>query len=285
MKRWKKIVIGFAVIAFLTIASSAILWLSGNSNPDFVLPTPSMPEPNAYDYFAWAGHDTESDEQIRTAVTAGNRYPAARSRQILDDHARAIQWAREGLSYEYREPPIRKADQRNWSAYYYQSIGYLFRIEANLFLRKGDTQVAANCYLDAFEIAVMSTRGADFGSYMAAEIMQQDYRKLIAGLIAKMTANSAISVVERLQDILAKHATFADLLQEDKASRQWELLEMFRDRDWAGKLMIEDVMSKIGRVDLDFRIRKFKTIIAGKRRIFAECTEGYDRSIAEANGP
>src|SRR3954467_14992861 len=101
----------FAVLAGLSIVFLLlVLWNVCAPMPPVTVPTPILPHPNAYDFYAQAGTVMVAGMDVRDATAAqpsAHECTMAEKADLVAQNESTLQIARKGFFYPYLQPPVR----------------------------------------------------------------------------------------------------------------------------------------------------------------------------------
>ena len=259
-----------------------------NRLPDVQIPTPTMPSPNAFDYFVKAGKAIKDDKAIGNAVStnpaSGQKvYSLAEKEKLVAENSEAISLLHQGFAYPYLNPPARS---------FYTLFPYYakFRSVARLLSLKGQTEAANRDYtsatqswLDAVQIGLMVPRGSGLIGDLVGIACEAIGRKPLWQNVNHLTPNQTKLVLRRLISLEEKRVLYTATLQEEKWAMQAGLIEIFQP-NWKPTLDEED--KEAGRTVEQTRLgTQFMTTVIGKGRILNNTTDYMDQCIANASKP
>lgn len=247
----------------LPLALGLILWFRAlDQNPSITVPNPTMPMPNARDYY------------LRAAGAA--------------DLGQKISLLHQGFQYPFQELPVRSFN----AAYpHYQGLRGLARVlaaDAQARAARGDWNGAINNDLDAVQLGETMPRGGPIIGMLVGVACQSIGQKQAWKSVGHLNASQARTAAQRLSRIRLLHLPYADTLQEEKWAGQAGLLEVMRRPDWSGALAADIFPTPPGSAGnnspgqwvIATRIR-----LTGKRGILENYTNSIDQQIAAARRP
>ncbi|HLK58534.1 MAG TPA: hypothetical protein VKU00_18335, partial [Chthonomonadaceae bacterium] len=150
----KKVMGGCCILSFGIVLVLLIWFQIGSRVPRINIPTPTMPSPNAFDFFNSASAQLQDGSKIDDAISLRPRatYTLADKEGFLSDNAAALQTLRQGFAYDYMNPPARS--YTTLFPYYakFRSIARLLKLEGQVKAEKGDWSGAVNSDLDAVKL-------------------------------------------------------------------------------------------------------------------------------------
>lgn len=213
------------------------VWLMSSQTPPAVrIPTPTMPNPNAFDTFQAAASQLLDSKKIDNVVSSpeaakssGHPMTALAERErLIAENSGALATLRSGLDQAYETPPLRSS--QTVLPYYakFRGLARFLAVDAGVHADRGDYGGAARSYLDAVEMGTQIPHGATvIGAYVGIAC-QAIGRKRVWPLIDHLNAAQAGSAARRLEKIGQLQFSPADTLQEEQWFGQASLLEMFR---------------------------------------------------------
>jgi len=177
-----------------------------------VVPTPIMPNPNAYDFYVRAGKALYDLEDINPA-----RPPASKQQQLAQwqravrSNQKTLQLVRQGLQYEYRELPERSfwANAERMAQFSrFRNLCQLLQIQGDL----GSSAQVADSYLDIVKIGSDMAQGGPttsaelgyaiepMGQHRLWRCLPQLNRDELAHAEGRLESISRVSLTKTLQD-------------------------------------------------------------------------------------
>ncbi|HZO87573.1 MAG TPA: hypothetical protein VFB38_04480 [Chthonomonadaceae bacterium] len=230
-------------------------WQYVNADPDIPVPTPTMPKPNAFDFYRTAGMNLRDDDQIGVALS--NRrpqadkaveqpqsahkgperpqdhiYSLAEKEALVRENASALLVLRQGLAYPYQEPPARSLNAVFPHLAKYRSLARLLALEAQTKAARGDWAGAVRSDLDAIEMGEQIPHGGILIGKLVGIACEAIGRKPLWKAIDHLNAGQARATARRLERIRGLHVPIAETLKEEKWFTLAGLQEAFRHPDW-----------------------------------------------------
>jgi len=281
------------------LALGAFFWFRAlDQNPTVSIPTPTMPTPNARDYYVAAANAVVDDAKIEAArapqnpagqSTGGQPPPSlADKEKLVAENAGAVQLLHRGFQYPYQEPPSRSFTTMFPHYAKIRALARFLSLEAQVDAEKGDVGGAMSASLDAIQMGERLPHGGPLIGMLVGVACQAIGRKQAWRLVDGLDAAQARAAARRLEIIRTGHVPFADTLQEEEWMGQAGFLELMRRPDWAGELanvIAPDPSggqsaNPLGREVFITRIR-----LMGKHRILADYTRTLDRIVTEGRQP
>ena len=144
------LIASIAVVVVLAIL--LLLWLRGvSATPVVSITTPTMPSPNALDYFVKASHDMRDEGKVESALPPSSS-PAAREKMVREN-ATTLAIARQGLAFSYAQPTGRSFMSPSFKQE--RALASLLVLDSQVKAARGDWNDAVNSGLDAVKIGAM----------------------------------------------------------------------------------------------------------------------------------
>ncbi len=284
--RGEKALLGVILAAVLLSSGGYALWQRNAVLPSLVVPTPTMPRPNAFDVFQAA---VRAEVQVGTIAGIGPM-PGQRPSQAAEEaavaaNAAALRLLRRGLALPYRQPPIRSL-QANMSYYAgFRSLARLLNEQATLQEQRGEWGDAADSRLDAVALGIQVPRGGPVEGMLVGIACQAIGRKALWSDIPLLTAPQARAAARRMERLTARQLPPADTFQEDEWTGQASLLGSFRSPSWR-----RDLLSYVGtdnyRADIHAApLQAVRYPFLSRRDILSDYTRYMDDAVADAGRP
>jgi hypothetical protein len=246
LPKWPFISTGVIIVV---IALVAVLGRQMNAVPNLRIPTPVMPSPNAYDFYAKAGNAIRDKDKIGYAISddphpprpnplpgttpwLDRDYSLAEKAAIVQANSLALNTLRQGFSCEYLNPPCRSFNAMFPHFARDRELARLLVLESQVKAGHGDWGGAMDSCIDALRMGQDLPRGGSLISALVGVAMQSIGRKSAWKLVDKLDAGDSRSAVLRMEGIMARQVSFADTMQEEKWSTQAGMIEMFQQPRW-----------------------------------------------------
>jgi len=225
----------FGIVTFfvvIVIPVVAIYYLVGHRRTtDVAIPNPTLPHPNAYDYYVAAEQAVVPGRLGQKKVSLANPRTQAEAATELKGNARAFALLRHGFQFPYYEPPIRSfTDQRP----YHSTCLLLARelsLESRLAAVHNDWSTAMNSSIDAVQMGQSIVRGNTLLGELHGLGSQAIGRKPLWNTVVHLNRAECSQAIRRLEVVEQLHVPFSDVLQEE----EWYWLASV-DKDLNGKL-------------------------------------------------
>ncbi len=294
--KWDKAEKRFIVASLLLIGcfcSSLVWWGRLNELPEYQIPNPALPSPNAFDTYLQATWtmapvkkpavdpivDTES---LTDPKERAQRYSLARRDAWLKQNAGAFALLRQGLKQQYQQPSA-----RSWSALFpylsgFRELARRLMVESKTHLLRGKAGAAASSALDTMQFGTQVPRGGPLISGLVGIAIQNMGRLQLSKVLPHLSAAQCKSAIQRLEKIRAVQLPYAQMVREEKWCGQSGMLEIMKKPDWAGQF----ATNLVGLTGTPTYLwDKWRFMLVGKRRALDNYTNFMDKSIIEATKP
>jgi hypothetical protein len=251
--------------------------------PRVHIPTPTLPNPNARDFYVRAG--SLSSEGPATVPPPGQTFSLAQEEAELARNREAFKTLRAGFAFPYHEPPIRSFRHLLPHLAKFRSLARLLSLEARVKARKKDYAGAASSSLDALHMGHDIPRGGALINALVGIAVQAIGRRPLWDTARQLDAAEARAAAHRLETIRARGVSYADVMTEEKWVIQAGLAEAFRDG--SPLKMLRDMSGSGGgpsQLWQDLQLQ-YRFLRKGKRRILSDNAAYLDRLIADAKQP
>ena len=195
------------------------------------IPTPKLPNPNAFDTFRTAFSqqlDSDiTDYAYQKKHTSGNKadreYTLAEKEAVLKENLPALDTLNTGLAQPYLNPPLRSVT--GLTPYYadFRVLARLVNFEAKLKEERGDWNGAMNARLDCIQMGVQIPHGSSLIGALVGIAIQNMGRSGGGKLAPRLSAKEAKAATKRLEEILEHQANWSDTIQEEVWITQYNL--------------------------------------------------------------
>ncbi len=289
--RWsrsEKALLTLSLVVAVIAGTMTLWWQIANANPELAIPTPKLPQPNAYDTYVAAGRMLIHNDEIGEAVTKrgpGDPVITLREKQkLVQDNAETLRTLREGFAHPYHEPPARSFMHLFSHYAAFRGMARLLVLEGQVREARGDRGEAASSYLDAMYLGKEMPRGGPLIGALVGYACEAIGRRPLWKLADRLSASEARTAAQRMEEqIMTRRVPFADTLQEEKWTSQAGLIELFQQgsSNFASE-MIAGGEQAPWRANLLFQAR---LLLKGKRRIIRDHARFMDQRIANARHP
>lgn len=299
----------------LLLLGAPLWWRLQSGSPTLVIPTPVLPNPNAFDFYVRAGNAISNTSAISNAIYAiqeplpasqrrkkttaflppmpgvpnnagpppvaiERNYSEAEKAALVEENAGVLQTLRQGFAFPYLHPPVRSSAAT--FPYYatFRQLARLLALEAQVKAARGDWSGAAQSGLDGIRLGSDIPRGAPFIGALVGIACEAIGREELWKSVEHLDAAQARAAARRLEALIARRVSHADILQEEKWTGQASLVQIFRAPDW--KRQMRGLWG--GGSTQDWRLR-LHTMLISKQKILDNFTRGMDALIANARLP
>lgn len=292
--RWEKAEKRFIAASLLLIAlfyASLSWWGRINELPDYQIPNPALPSPNAFDTYQkalWlmapvvkpAVDPIIDTEEITDPKEIARRYSLPRREAWLKQNAAAFALLRQGLKQQYQQPAA-----RSWSTLFpyfarYRELARRLTIESKTYMMRGRAGAAAFSALDTMRLGSQVPRGGSIIAGLVGIAIESMGRMQLQRVMPHLNAAECRQAARRLETIRAGAWPYVETIREEKWCGQASLLEMMKKPDWAREMTMGMTGSTAENYWMMWNIR-----FTGKRRIIDNYVNFMDKSIAEALKP
>lgn len=277
-------------IILALIAIIGYWYYEANKVPLISIPTPKMPNPNAFDTFVKAGSLLQDEKSIDYAfatkhssgIKEDREYTLAEMDKILVDNKETFSVLRKGFGEEYRNPPA-----RSFAAlfpYYarFRALARALAFEAEVKEKHGDWTGAMDSRLDVMELGAKIPHGSVLIGELVGIACQAIGRKQMWDSLEHLDANQAKLAVKRLEKIDSECVSMADTLTEEKYSIQASLIEVFRNSNTTQLL---NAGQGPNATPAPPQLATLFFLLYSKRRIMSDLTKYYDNVIEVSRQP
>ena len=289
--RGEKALLGVIGVVVAGVGGVGWWWHELNAPVVANIPSPTLPSPNAFDYFV------NAHAQFKSEGATGDALRSRDSKHVYTDRDRAalaaenapmLSTLREGLQYPYCSPPARSFDAPLPYFAKFRSEARALSLDAQVKAAQGDTAGAVNSGLDAMQMGVMVPHGSVLIGDLVGLAIEEIGRRPLWQNIDRLTEAEARAAARRLETVNAQRVPYADVVQEEKWSGQAGLMKFFQGRNTFqfgrefSSMAAGDGTgpSQAERSGLTLRIG-----LRSKRSHFAAYTGTLDASIAQAKRP
>ena len=291
--QWDKAEKRFIASTLLLIGllfGTLLWWGRINELPDYKIPSPALPSPNAFDTYLQATFlmapvikpavDPIIDgEEITDPKEQAKRYSLARRDAWLQQNAGAFATLRQGLKQQYQQPAA-----RSYSAvfpYYarYRELARRLVIESKTHQMHGNFGAASSSALDTMQFGIQVPRGGSLIAMLVGAAIETIGRHQLSDVLPQLNAAECKNAARRLEKIRAQLWPFRETVREVKWGDQASLLELMKQPDWEQQITAGFTGNPTNIVAL-WRLR-----FTGKRRVMDNYTDFMDKSIAETSKP
>ena len=292
--RGEKVLLGVIIAVVAVLGGGGRWWHELNVPPVAHVPNPTLPSPNAFDYFVHAGAQMKDEKATGDALSAkqGDKtarvYTDAERSALVAENAPMLATLREGLQYTYYSPPLRSFDAK--FPYYakFRAEARVLALDAQVKAAQGDYGGAIRSQIDAMQMGVMVSHGSVVIGDLVGRAIEAIGRRHAWSTIDRLSEADARSAARRLDTLLAQRTSYADVLLQEKWLAQASMIANGRTKNnW------QIAREYVEGLDADSENRnKARTLgltvllaVRSKRRHFADYTDTMDALIAQAKRP
>ena len=235
----------FLIIVLVVVAAGATpLRHNGDPAPYIVIPTPAMPNPNAFDCFLAATKlEVRADDvdnaaypgQIKSVdivhghwviTTFPSKVSLARKEELVRINAPALAKLREGFKYPYVNPPIRSYNAL--VPYYskFRALARLLKLAGQVEEARGDWEGAIGDCLDAVQLGEKIPQGNGVLGRLVGMSCSAIGRKPMWAMVDHLSSNEARAAAKRLDALSAEEYPLPDTFRQE----EWTQLASLQER-------------------------------------------------------
>ena len=305
MKRQTRFSTGEKRLIVVVLCSMALvvgtgLWrYSLDAEPILHIPSPHLPSPNAYDFYAKAAKaheallratpgaasvDPVTDprfSQSLSRVQLAQRYPtAAKEEAWIKKNATVLRLLRQGFKYRYLQPPDRGPGLTAPFYDQYRKLARLVIIESHIKSERGDWSGASRSVLDVLRLGHDAPRGGPYIAALVGYAIDAIGCRELRSILPHLDASAACTAASQIAKPGAHSFTVAETLQEEKWRWQIAVQDIMRDANW--RTAVSQKFDPTASIDIRTRARME---IRSKRRMMDSYTQYMDAIIAETKRP
>ncbi len=244
------------LLSFFTCLVLFTLWRSWlDAPPTLRAATPSLPNPNAHDFWLEAAGRLTSDDRRRiTAAVPDGLYPSSTSdpsvkltlaekEALLRAQHAVLGLTREGLRHGYHAPFTTGQDPDFDYLRQFRELSRLLRLEAEVHAARRNWKGAVSSSLEALEMGVRVPRGNALIGLLYGAQDQAAARALLWKYLPNLTPEQARAAGYRIERLCEEQIPFWQALEWDKQAGQSWLLVKLQNRKWRGTLQEHAIRS------------------------------------------
>ena len=272
-----------------------IWWMASQATPTIRIPTPTLPNPNAFDTYILATTQLLESRKIdnahvtRSGVSKGGvAVLPLRSREtLMAENSLALATIRSGLEQPYYTPPLRSFYTRLPFYAKFRGLARFLAVDSAVRAEKGDYPGAARSGLDAVEMGGQFPRGATLIGGLVGIACQSIGREPVWQIVDRLDAKSALAGARRLDRIRRSEVSYAETLQEEEWLGQSGLMEFFGAKSSGGGISTVAPWTQNGSSGTTFMplSNSLFFMVYSKHRIMDDYTTYLNAEIREAKKP
>lgn len=178
-----------------------------------------LPKDNGWDYFSRAGELIQNVHHLGP-VSCSSRTPSqwttAEMKSFVDDNAQALAMIREGLTKDFRQPPLRSPSGIPIEQYArHRELARTLLSESMYYERIGDWPKAVRSHLDCIEFGAIYPKGGAILAGLVGVAIQAIGTQDIGKSLPHLNSAELASAARRLEHIQRRRAHFAGVLMEE----------------------------------------------------------------------
>jgi type II secretory pathway pseudopilin PulG len=210
----------------------ALIW-GGVRTPVPIIPNPTLPSPNAWDFYVKAGDAIINAGGIHAALDTQRITTLAQQESVVRQNAAALRLLRQGFLHEYLHPPVRTGlsgpQDPLRHAKKFRELTRLLMVEGGVKAAHGDWHGATDSYLDGARLGVDVPHGAPLIGGLVGIACESITRRALWDTVSHLDAVQARVTAEKLEALSARRVTYAQTIQEEKWTSQAFILN---DTGW-----------------------------------------------------
>lgn len=246
----KRLALIFFTVVLVIAIAGGFWWHEINVVPTVVIPTPTMPKPNAFDYFVAASKLEMRSDDVESAVATepiqhfalvhghvkvSESAPAQDTLAEKEDLVRinepALAKLRKGLSEAYAAPPTRSFTQSSRFYVQFIALGRLLELVGHVDEAKGDMSGAVSNDIDAIQFGEQLAQGSDQSGTLVGDGCAAKGRKPMWKDMARLSPGDLRKAAWRLELICAT---------------EYPLVGSVREEAWAEEASMQELLSQPG---------------------------------------
>lgn len=278
--RWRTALISVGLIGLTLAGILGYWWSSAMRVPVVSIPTPVMPNPNAFDFYVAAGKAVVNDKQIGDAFGSKPKvvYAHTQKEALVRSNLGVINTIHQGFTHPYLNPPGRSFDTQFPYFSRFRALSRLMSLQAQARAEGGDWSGAVESNLDAVRMGSDIPYGSALIGSLVGIACQAIGRKPMWDVVDHLNLPQSHAAIDRLTTIMERQCPYVDTLQEEKWAMQASLLELFREPKKLHSLLGDKKEETQGLSNLSY-------LIFSKSRIMGNYTNYMDQLMVLARQP
>ncbi|HEY3332671.1 MAG TPA: hypothetical protein VGK19_21750 [Capsulimonadaceae bacterium] len=245
---------GVIAVALLLAVAGGTQWYRSQMPVNVHLPKPTVPSPNARDYYTAAGlllvdrgvvgyavdskpigsatKFGEADALRSKWVPTGRALTLTEKDRLVAENQAALAKLREGMRYSYCDASPASFNTLFPHYSYDRAMARLLSLEGQTLAAHGKWDDAAGAYLDTVKLGGDITKGPVLIGTLVGISCQKVGRLHCYDVVGHLSASTARYNSRRLESIDAAMPDAGEVLAGEERFTQGSLLELFRSRDW-----------------------------------------------------
>ncbi len=287
----------YGVVACGLLLTAGVTFHELIVDPTVNIPSPTMPKPNAYDYYYEAGKMTEAlkaesktvsdmETDLHDLRSHIQKFTPQMRAEAIEKFEPALTRMREGFQYPFMNPPLRSASQLLPQFASFRNLARTLTLESDVYADQADWGEAINSRLDSLYLGRECPKDGTLIAGLVSIAIQAIGRAHTQPIIENLSAEEARSAVKRMESILSEEVSYAQILREEKLAMQASLMEIFHQISWRTSyvnLLYGGENSSSG--SWSNRMQALRFLFVNKRASMKNITEYCDAIIAEAELP
>jgi hypothetical protein len=215
---------------------------------------------------------------LRALLPINRNYSPAEKASLVRQNAAALAMLRQGLQYPCWNPPARSFNMLFPGFANFRSMAQLLALESQVKRARRDWSGAINSNLDGLQFGSDMQRGGVMVSALVGISCEAIARLQAWPTVEHLQAQQARAAAKKLESIVSRHVTAADVMREEKWMGQASLMQLFTTRNWQQQLAATMGTAPTWRSNLSF-------LFVDKKRVLDNYTRLLDVTIANAKLP
>ncbi|MCC2671159.1 MAG: type secretion system protein (GspG) [Armatimonadetes bacterium] len=215
MRSKRRLVVGTLVVLGITLAGvGAGWWQYVNQVPVITARSVTLPSPNAYDDYLAATNLIATGRNPRV-WDAAKMLPAERD-GLVDANREALDRLRDGLQYQFRNPPFDPVTQSYPNMKGFDTLSRLLIIEGKQAEAEGRVQDAAESYLDCLQLGVDLPKGGAFVHGLTGLTSQERGLQALQELSPRLNDRTVLPVLSAMRDLNQTAPAVGELIASER---------------------------------------------------------------------
>ena len=189
-------------------------WVYANQVPVIRTAAVPLPSPNGYDDYVAAAGLLGNGRSSRSWDLA--RMPADTRRSLLAQNREALERLREGLQYEFRNPPLNPLVPGNGDMTSFDTLGRLLVLEGRQAQSEGRVTEAVESYLDCLQMGVDLPKGGALIHGLSGLGIQERGLAGLQHIAPRLDERTALRTLRQMRELNRTAPTLADTLTAER---------------------------------------------------------------------
>lgn len=283
----KVITVLLALAGFLVIIGLSInrWWQQEDILPTAQIPSPTLPSPNAYDFYVKAGYalvsapkdlDPIFDSQNLPELDWKAVYPLAKKEAWLKQNTTALRILRQGFDHPAQVPASRAPDNITPPhSRKFRSLARLLIVEGRVHGERGRWKEAAQSATDILKLAGDLSQGGALINHLTGQAIAQLGLRELERIRPHLNSNESAAIAREMEKLFHNRVVYAEVLRNEKHAGQSLLLEAMRSPNWRA------IASSADRTFM----QRWQILLTPRQTVFRNYSDYMDTLIALAQKP